>query len=925
MDYKDTLNLPKTEFPMRGNLPKREPEMIERWEADKTYEALMAAGEGKETFILHDGPPYANGHIHMGHTINKVLKDIIVKMRSMQGFHSPYIPGWDCHGLPIEHQVDKELGKEKAGMSKADFRRYCRKYADKFVSIQRDEFKRLGIFGYWDAPYLTMSFDYEAQTVRELGKLMESGAVYQGKKPVYWCIDCGTALAEAEVEYADRKDLAITVAFPIPRDLGDIAPALKGMESHVVIWTTTPWTIPSNLAVALGPEIEYAAYELKERPGKAYILAKRLAPIVFEEMGTEGYKELAEIDPASLERIEARHPLYDRPSLIILGDHVTLDAGTGCVHTAPGHGQEDYEIGLKYGLEIYAPVNDEGKFTVDVADLEGVDVFTANNLVVERLDENGYLLSSAKVKHSYPHCWRCKKPVIFRSTTQWFVSMEKTGLREKALKEIDKVKWIPHWGRERIYGMIAARPDWCISRQRSWGVPIVAVDCERCGETKMGMDIAERAASYFEKEGADAWFERPVEDFLPEGTACDKCGNETFIKEEDILDVWFDSGVSFAAVMENNPLLSSPADLYLEGSDQHRGWFHSSLLASVGTRGAAPYRTVLTHGFVVDKNGRKMSKSSGNALAPEKIVKQRGAEVLRLWVAAEDYRDDIRVSEEILKRLEEAYRRIRNTCRFLLGTVSDFDPDKDAVPFEELWEIDRYALDTLNRTIGKALAAYDNYQFHTIFHRLHNYCSVDLSAFYLDILKDRLYTFPADSQGRRAAQTVLYEIVDKLTRIMAPILAFTSEEVWGHIPAKAGSVHLTKFPEVEDARLNDELSSRWEKLRELRKLVSKAAEEQRAAKVIGHSLDAKIILHVDNRWEDFLSPYNEELPFLFIVSQVELVESDGGDFKDDGLPGIGVEVARADGEKCQRCWNYSTSVGESSDHPEACARCVGHL
>ncbi|TLN21971.1 isoleucine--tRNA ligase, partial [bacterium] len=557
---------------MKASLPVREPEIMALWNEENVYERIMEKSERLPSFILHDGPPYANGHIHMGHAINKILKDIIIKYRSMQGKRAPYVPGWDCHGLPIEHQVDKELGEKKAGMSKAEFRSYCRKYAQKYVDIQREEFKRLGIFGDWDNPYLTMSYGYEAQIARELGRFMETGAVYQGKKPVYWCIDCKTALAEAEVEYADRKDPSITVAFPIPEDLGRIDPALSGKKCHVVIWTTTPWTIPSNLAVALGPDFEYSAYELPAGSGMVYILAKRLAPLLFESMGVADYKEIAQIDPAKLERVEARHPLYDRPSLIILGDHVTLDAGTGCVHTAPGHGQEDYEVGLRYGLEVFAPVNDKGCFTKEIPDLEGVDVFTANGKVVESLKNAGALLHFGRVAHSYPHCWRCKKPVIFRSTRQWFISMETTGLRKKALEEIDRVEWIPNWGRDRIYNMIAARPDWCISRQRTWGVPIVALGCEGCGETLANKALADKAADYFETEGADAWFTRPVSDFLPEGYKCPKCGGGSFQKEGDILDVWFDSGVSFAAVVEERPELGGRADLYLEGSDQHRGW-----------------------------------------------------------------------------------------------------------------------------------------------------------------------------------------------------------------------------------------------------------------------------------------------------------------------------------------------------------------
>ena len=925
MDYKETLNLPRTAFPMKANLAKREPEILERWERANLYRRILERTAGRPMFVLHDGPPYANGHIHMGHAVNKILKDIIVKSRTMAGYHSPYVPGWDCHGLPIEHQVDKELGAEREDLSKAEIRRRCRAYAEKFVAVQRDEFKRLGVFGLWDDPYLTMSYDYEAQIAREFGRFVATGAVYLGQKPVYWCVSCRTALAEAEVEYHDRTSPSIYVRFPYGGDPAEIHPELAGKDVGIVIWTTTPWTIPANLAVALNPEFEYAAYEAPAGSGRVWILARRLAPVVMEAAGVEAWDELVPVDPRALERKAFRHPLYERDSVVVLADHVTLDAGTGCVHTAPGHGQEDYEVGLRYGLQPYAPVDDRGRFTEEVGRFAGMGVFEANPRVNDALREAGALLAEGRLTHSYPHCWRCKQPVIFRSTKQWFISMDDTGLREKALAEIDRVRWIPRWGRDRIYNMVRDRPDWCISRQRAWGVPIVAAHCADCGGVYLDPELAERAARVFETEGADAWFERPLADFLPEGAACPSCGGTNLVKEEDILDVWFDSGVSFAAVCEKRPELDSPADLYLEGSDQHRGWFHSSLLASVGTRGRAPYRAVLTHGFVVDGQGRKMSKSLGNVISPDEVIQRYGAEILRLWVAAEDYRDDIRISREILQRLVEAYRRIRNTCRFLLGNLSDFDPERDAVPRSELWEIDRYALDRLNRLVERCLRAYEEYEFHVIFHRIHGFCVVDLSAFYLDILKDRLYTFPARSAGRRAAQTALYEILHKMTRLMAPVLAFTADEVWQHLPGTSDSVHLELFPEVDPSALDDELADRWERLRRLRSLVTRTAEAARVRKLIGHSLDAKVILHVDNRWEAFLGPYASDLPFLFIVSQVDLVPDGPAGATDPDLSGVGVEVVRAEGRKCQRCWNYSPTVGQSTEHPDACARCVAHL
>ncbi|NTU59834.1 MAG: isoleucine--tRNA ligase, partial [Deltaproteobacteria bacterium] len=780
-------------------------------------------------------------------------------------------------------------------------------------------------FGTWDDPYLTMAFPYEAQIVRELGRLMDAGAVYVGKKPVYWCVSCQTALAEAEVEYAEKTSPSIYVKFPVRGDPAAFNPALAGKRVSVVIWTTTPWTIPANLAVALHPDFEYGAFEAPAGSGEVLVMAKRLAPVVFEEAGIASWTELGDVDPRAVERLELTHPLYDRVSLLILGDHVTLDAGTGCVHTAPGHGQEDYQVGLEYGLETYAPVNDRGLFTSDVGLFAGLGVFEANPKVIEALEAAGALLAQGKVTHSYPHCWRCKKPVIFRATRQWFISMEKTGLRQAALREIDRVQWIPPWGRDRIYGMIAQRPDWCISRQRLWGVPIVAAACQDCGGVLVGGQLTQNAAALFEKEGADCWFDRPLSDFLPAGAACPSCGGTNLTREEDILDVWFDSGCSHAAVMENRPDLTSPADLYLEGSDQHRGWFHSSLLASVGTRDRAPYRAVLTHGFVVDGQGKKMSKSLGNVIAPEEVIKKYGAEILRLWVAAEDYRDDIRISGEILNRLVEAYRKIRNTCRFLLGNLFDFDPATDAVPLADLPEIDRYALDQTARLVERCRKGYDDYEFHVLFHRLHNFCTVDLSSFYLDVLKDRLYTYPKASAGRRAAQTALYEILHRMTRLMAPVLAFTAEEVWRGMPGTTGSVHEAQFPEVGGEHLDDALAERWQRLRDLRGLVTRAAEESRASKEIGHSLDARLVLHADDSWADFLASFGGELPFLFIVSQVEVSRGTGGKFSDAQVPGVSIDVARAEGAKCQRCWNYSDDVGSDPAHPEACGRCAAHL
>ena len=737
MDYKQTLNLPKTAFPMKGNLVKKEPEILERWEKEKLYETIREVSKDRPQYMLHDGPPYANGNIHMGTAFNKVLKDIILKSKQMAGFDVPYVPGWDCHGLPIEHKVDGELGEKKREMTQAEIRGHCRRYAEKYVDIQRAEFKRLGVLGEWDRPYLTMNYPYEATIVREFGKFALNGSLVRSKKPIYWCTSCKTALAEAEVEYDEHTSPSIFVKFPM---ISDLDPVFKGKQVSVVIWTTTPWTLPANLAIALHPDFSYVAVETAEN--EVMILAEGLLNECMETFGIASYKILKTFHASKLENLEARHPIYDRPSVIVLAPYVTLESGTGCVHTAPGHGREDYETGLKYGLEVYSPVDDAGRFTLDVEHFSGMEVFEANRAVIDKLTSLGALVKEQKITHEYPHCWRCKKPVIFRSTEQWFISMDKTGLRDAALNAINEVSWIPSWGRDRIYSMIANRPDWCISRQRSWGVPITVFFCRKCGEVVINQEIIDHVAEMVEASGADIWFTASEEELLPENTTCPACGEKGFEKETDILDVWFDSGVSYAAVMENRPYLNSPADLYLEGSDQHRGWFHSSLLCSVGTRNQAPYRNVLTHGFVVDGKGKAMHKSAGNVIPPESLIKSYGAEILRLWVAGEDYRDNIRLSKEILQRLTDAYRRIRNTCRYLLGNLEDYDPETDAVPYEQMDELDQWALHQLQGLSDRIKNAYEGFEFHLVYHHLHNFCVLDLSSFYLDIIKDRLYASP---------------------------------------------------------------------------------------------------------------------------------------------------------------------------------------
>jgi isoleucyl-tRNA synthetase len=928
MDYKKTLNLPATAFPMKANLAQREPEQLEKWEADQLYAKMRETAKGRPQFILHDGPPYANGHIHMGTALNKVLKDFIVRSRQMAGADAVYVPGWDCHGLPIEHNVEKKLGSKKKEMSQADIRRACRTYAEGFIDVQRDEFKRLGVSGDWPDPYLTMSYGYEATIARECCKFALDGSLVRSKKPIYWCCSCQTALAEAEIEYKDEASPSIFVKFPFIDDPGTVMPELAGKKVSVVIWTTTPWTLPANLAIALHPDFEYAAVETT--PGEVLIVARDLVENCMATFGIGDFTVLGTLAARLLEKKRCRHPLYDRESLLILGDHVTLEAGTGCVHTAPGHGREDYEVGLQYGLDAYSPVNDRGCFTDEVEQFAGQFVFKANAAINDALAESGALLAGEKISHSYPHCWRCKQPVIFRATPQWFISMEKNDLRKNALTAIDQVGWIPHWGRERIYGMIENRPDWCVSRQRAWGVPITIFTCGQCGAAHMTPELMERIHTLFSQHGADVWFEKDIAELLPQGTTCDQCGSTEFNKETDILDVWFDSGVSHAAVLETRDNLTWPADLYLEGSDQHRGWFHSSLLTAIGTRKAAPYKSVLTHGFVVDADGKKMSKSLGNVVAPKKVINQYGAEILRLWVSASDYRDDVRISDKILKQLTDAYRRIRNTSRFLLGNLSDFDPARDTVAYNEMLPIDRYALHILQELIKRARKAYDTYEFHTIYHALFNYCTLDLSAFYLDILKDRLYTSPTAELARRSAQTAIYRIAESLARLMAPILVFTAEEIWNYLPPVAGhpeSIHLTNLPEVEDALIDNDLADQWRAIRVVRGEVTKALEAARAQKIIGHSLDAAVTVGLGEELYNTLKPYEADLRAIFIVSEATMVH--GSDLPDayisQEVSGVAVQVASGPGQKCNRCWVHDTTVGQQAGHPEICSRCYDSL
>ncbi len=936
-DYKNTLNLPQTAFPMKANLTEREPKIIGFWEEKKIYEKIQEKNRNNEPYILHDGPPYANGPIHIGHALNKILKDIIIKYKSMKGFYSPYVPGWDCHGLPIELEVDKKLGKKKDEIGILEKRKLCREYAEKFVNIQREEFKRLGVLGDWGSPYLTMSFSYEASIVREFSRFVMDGFVFRGRKPVHWCPSCVTALAEAEVEYADKESPSIYVRFEVRNsELREKLPELADKKVFIVIWTTTPWTLPANLALAVHPELQYVAVKSNS---DVYIIAEGLLKSLCEKLRLGDV--FLKVKGERLEGLVAEHPFIKRHSKVILADFVSAGEGTGVVHIAPGHGEEDYEIGKKLGLEIFAPVDDRGRFTGQVRELEGMFVFKANDNIIEILKNKDALIKEEKVTHSYPHCWRCKKPVIFRATDQWFISVEHKGLRNRCLEEIEKVRWVPSWGKDRIYSMVLNRPDWCISRQRLWGVPLTLIKCNKCGSFIKEDDVFDRIIRDFKQNGADIWFIRDTDDFLPSGYICKGCGGSSFSKEMDILDVWFDSGVSHAAVVEEDEKLSWPADMYLEGSDQHRGWFQSSLLASVGTRGKAPYRRVLTHGFVVDGQGKKMSKSLGNVVAPQEVIKTNGAEILRLWVSAEDYKEDIRISKEILERLTEAYRKIRNTCRFLLGNLYDFD-DKDYSHC--LLEIDKWAMSRLQSLIELITSAYENFTFHEVFHSLYNFCVVDMSSFYLDVLKDRLYTFKSDSLERRAAQWVLSHILSVMTRLMAPILSFTAEEVWQSMQQRAEgreqraknieeSVFLSSFPEIDKRYYDKELEKRWEELFLLRDEVNKALEVKRAERFIGNSLEAKVVLYIgeskgqdaksmEQKYKILIDQYREFLPTFFIVSAVEIADKSlDGSYKSTEIEGLEIKIEKAPGEKCQRCWNWSEMVGSFKEAPEICERC----
>jgi isoleucyl-tRNA synthetase len=880
-------------------------------------------------FILHDGPPYANGDIHLGHTLNKILKDIIVKSKSMDGYLSLYVPGWDTHGLPIETQAIKVMGINRHEKSIVEFRQLCKEFALKYIDKQREQFKRLGVRGDWENPYLTLNPQFEAKQIEVFGEMAKKGYIYKGLKPVYWCPDCETALAEAEIEYSDHKTHSIYVNFPVRDDKGLFTDYTGSLDRvYVMIWTTTPWTLPANLAIALNAELKYVLIEMGS---SYYVVAKDKADEVMELGGYDGYKVLAEFTGLQLEGVKCKHPFVDRDSVIILGDHVTLEQGTGCVHTAPGHGEEDFVIGMQYNLPVLNPVDDKGHFTKEAGKYEGMYYKKANDVIVNDLIESGDMYANSTMTHSYPHCWRCKGPVIFRATEQWFASVE--GFREESIEAIEDVKWIPSWGEERIKNMVRDRADWCISRQRVWGVPIPIFYCNKCGRHIINDDTINAVKELFAKEGSDAWFSKTAEEILPEGVKCEGCGGDSFRKETDIMDVWFDSGSSHAAVLNTWPEHEWPSTMYLEGSDQHRGWFQSSLLTAVATRGRAPYEEVLTHGFVVDGEGRKMSKSLGNGIDPQEVIEEYGADILRLWVASADYKTDVRISPQILKQLSEIYRKIRNTARFMLGNLYDFDPQKDVVGYDQLLDLDKWALHKGERLLEKVVKAYRDYELHILFYAIHHFCVVDMSNFYLDVIKDRLYTYRADSVERRAAQTVMYRLLSNLELLIAPVLSFTAEEIWQYMPGDPSlrevSVQLMDFPQAAPELISDELEAKYQRILDVRYEVGRALEKARAEKVIGHSLDARVELYVDSDLYDFLKPLEEELPFLFIVSQVRVNPpgSKAGPSAVEGedLKNLSVAVSQAEGHKCERCWNYSTTVGSVDDHPGICERCAENI
>ena len=924
MEYKKTLNLPKTDFPIRANLKKVEEEMQSAWEKEDIYHKIQGRGTrggGRGAYILHDGPPYPNGDIHLGHALNKILKDIVVKHRSMAGFNAPYVPGWDCHGLPIETQLIKEIGDKRRDMSIPEFRQKCKEYALKYVDLQRKEFKRLGVFGEWGKPYLTIDHSYEEKIIELFGVLAEKEYIYRGLKPIHWCPVCETALAEAEIEYEDEKSPSIYVKFEILDPRSEINSKIKNpklpfdLKWNFVIWTTTPWTLPANVAIAGHPDYEYVFLRVFGDEGRGtgdevYIIAEGLTEDFIKRLDIKKHKVIDKTKGKYLEGIMAKHPFIDRDVMLVLDKYVTLEQGTGLVHIAPGHGEEDYKVGLNYKLAVVMPVDEKGHFDDSVPEfIRGKHYDASNKLITEKMKENGSLLKLEFFKHPYPHCWRCKKPVIFRATEQWFISVDHKGMRQQALKAIGETEWFPAWGENRIRGMVDSRPDWCISRQRSWGVPIPAFYCRKCRKPQTTGVFNKAIRELVREKGTNGWFELEAKDILPAGTKC-SCGGSEFEKETDILDVWFESGSSHAAVLETTAGHRWPADLYLEGSDQHRGWFQTSLLLGIGYKGKAPFKAVLTHGFTIDEKGKKMSKSLGNVISPQDVVKEYGSDILRLWVASTDFRNDMAASQNILKQIREAYTKIRNTCRFLISNLYDYG-EHLAVDHDKLLEVDRWIMLRLYRLIERVNKAYENFEFHVVYHALYNFCVNDLSAYYLDMSKDRLYCGGKGSHERRSAQTVMHEMLLALVKLMAPVLSFTAEDIYRFIPglaARAESVFLLDLPRPDAGCLDKKLEARWEKLFELKEQVNREVEALRAKKEISASLEAQV--EIGTRGREWLKESEDILPVFLIVSQVKLTE------------GEGVRAGRASGKKCLRCWMWQEDVGKHDKHPELCGRCA---
>ncbi|MDF2671355.1 MAG: ileS [Paenibacillus sp.] len=913
MDYSKTLNLLQTDFPMRGNLPQAEPTMQKWWDEVDIYAQVQNNNSGKPKFILHDGPPYANGDIHIGHALNKVLKDFIVRYKSMNGFDAPYVPGWDTHGLPIEQAIANGGKVDRKKMTVDEFRKYCAEYALQWVERQKSQFMRLGVRGDWQDPYITLQPQYEAQQIRVFGDMVNKGYIYKGLRPVYWSPSSESALAEAEIEYREKTSASIYVSFDVQDGKGVLPD-----DAAIIIWTTTPWTLPANLGITVHPELQYV---LVETDGRKYVIAEGLLASVTRELGWSEVSTLAALQGSELEFITCKHPFYDRESKVILGEHVTLEAGTGCVHTAPGHGEDDFYVGQKYNLGVLCPVDDQGHLTAEAPGFEGVFYDKANKLITDKLEQSGHLLKLSFIQHQYAHDWRTKKPVIYRATEQWFASVDK--FREEMLDQIKQVKWTPTWGEIRLHNMIADRGDWCISRQRVWGVPIPIVYCRSCNTPLVNDKTIENIANIFEKEGSNAWFVREAHELLPEGTVCESCGHDQFRKETDIMDVWFDSGSSHVGVLDTRPELQWPADLYLEGSDQYRGWYNSSLITGVAVRGESPYNGILSHGFVLDGEGRKMSKSLGNTVDPNQVCGKLGADILRLWVASVDYQSDVRISDNILTQITEVYRKIRNTLRFLLGNLKGFDPKTDQVEFSRLNELDQVAVLRLNRMADKVLQAYENYEFHIVYQAVHHFCAVEMSAFYLDIVKDRLYASAQDDPQRKACQSVLFEALTVITKLIAPILPHTTDEVWRYIPGTDTiSVQMTEMPVIHSSLYNLPLEQKWDSFNEVRDEVLKALEETRKNKTIGNSLSASLHLYPTEQTAQLLEQF-DNLDNLFIVSQVT-VHHPSEEIPADAMKQdlLSVHVKPAEGEKCERCWIVTPEVGQDEHHPTLCRRCA---